>query len=617
MTAPDWFDSLYTEARDRLLLQAYALTGDLPASRSAVRDSFVQAWHHARKVSRLEDPEAWVRRQVWAHAQRRSTARLWHRDRSTDPGVAATLDALGELTSTQRRLLMGRVSPIPLAQLARDVGLPPEEAREEYESASARFALHRDIDRLEVREVLAHLGTALEEERWPRATILRRAGTRRRRGRTGIAAAVAAAAMVVAGFAASGDRGVELSLARDQLVGQAHAVRATSSEPVPRIMPRHLLSAAQVERLAPGARWRARSTSDNTQGEGIRLPCQGARFADPEATGSLVRVFRGRTPQQRPDVRAVQTAELSADAERAAEAHRTNRDWYASCPTPDDDVQLVSTHTIRGVGEAAHLFVLRSRTGPETTYAIGTARSGRLTTTVLRQQRGNGQVDTEAMTSLLAAAVNGFCGAGVGETCAGPPDQDRRAPLPASDAEGMLAAVDLPRMEVPRPWAGTGVEKARTNLAATTCDDTEFTGRGVRNGVTRTHLIPEAKLPDTFGLTQTRATMRHPGAARRFVQGVRDRLAGCEDEDSTTTVEQLAHRSSGRQDLTAWQVTTEVSEDRTMDFLMAIVRRRGEVAQLGFVGAPRADLSRAEFIALAERSQVRLGQPAVAGPEAD
>ena len=61
MRHPDEFDAFYKDARTRLLLQTYALTGDLPASRAAVRDSFVVTWHHWRKVSRLDDPEAWAR----------------------------------------------------------------------------------------------------------------------------------------------------------------------------------------------------------------------------------------------------------------------------------------------------------------------------------------------------------------------------------------------------------------------------------------------------------------------------------------------------------------------------------------------------------------------------
>ena len=71
----------------RLLLQTYALTGDLGASRAAVRDAFVVAWHHWRKVSRLDDPENAVRPNAWRHAQRRHTARLWHREKGLDPEV--------------------------------------------------------------------------------------------------------------------------------------------------------------------------------------------------------------------------------------------------------------------------------------------------------------------------------------------------------------------------------------------------------------------------------------------------------------------------------------------------------------------------------------------------
>src|SRR6478735_3638857 len=91
MRDPEQFDAFYKDARERLLVQTFALTGDLSAARSAVRDSFVAAWHHWRKVSRLEDPESWVRPHAWAHAQRRHTTRIWHRDKSLDAGSRATL----------------------------------------------------------------------------------------------------------------------------------------------------------------------------------------------------------------------------------------------------------------------------------------------------------------------------------------------------------------------------------------------------------------------------------------------------------------------------------------------------------------------------------------------
>ncbi|HEY9565047.1 MAG TPA: hypothetical protein VIR30_14875, partial [Nocardioides sp.] len=105
MHDPTEFDDLYASVRDRLLLQTFALTGDLPAARGAVRDAFVGAWHQWRKVSKLEDPGSWIRPYAWSLAQRRHTARIWHRDKSLDEDSKATLDALSRLSPTQRKAL--------------------------------------------------------------------------------------------------------------------------------------------------------------------------------------------------------------------------------------------------------------------------------------------------------------------------------------------------------------------------------------------------------------------------------------------------------------------------------------------------------------------------------
>ena len=55
-TDQDSFETFYKDVRSGLLVQTYALTGDLQASQKAVRDAMVVAWHHWRKVSRLAPP---------------------------------------------------------------------------------------------------------------------------------------------------------------------------------------------------------------------------------------------------------------------------------------------------------------------------------------------------------------------------------------------------------------------------------------------------------------------------------------------------------------------------------------------------------------------------------
>ena len=106
------------------MLQAYALTGDLAAARSAVRDAFVVARHHWRKVGRLPDPEEWVRPRAWAMAQRRHVARIWHREKGLERRRRrSVLDALHHLPDQQRKvLLLAHLAGLSTADIGRELG---------------------------------------------------------------------------------------------------------------------------------------------------------------------------------------------------------------------------------------------------------------------------------------------------------------------------------------------------------------------------------------------------------------------------------------------------------------------------------------------------------------
>src|SRR3954464_12488444 len=119
---PD-FDDFYLTTRRRLVLSAYALTGDLGAARSAVGDAFVAARHHWRKVGRLPDPEEWVRPRAWAMAQRRHVARLWHREKGLSAEQKSVLDALHHLPDQQRRaFLLAHVAGFTTPGIGRELG---------------------------------------------------------------------------------------------------------------------------------------------------------------------------------------------------------------------------------------------------------------------------------------------------------------------------------------------------------------------------------------------------------------------------------------------------------------------------------------------------------------
>lgn len=608
MKDPHQFDDLYQDARRRLLLQTYALTGDLPAARSAVRDAFVVAWHHWRKVSRLEDPEAWVRPHAWAHAQRRQTARIWHRDKRLDPEAKATLDALGKLSMQQRRvLLLSHLSTASLPDLARELGLPRSTAERELQTASAHFSLHRGVPSSSIRAALQPLAEIVDEVRWPRSTIIRRSGATRRRTHAGLGVAAAVAALFVTGSLVTQTEGIRPSLTREHVSGEESPSATSPEPPGPRLLPEGLLTADQVARLAPARTWRRPTTDDNTRGDGLVLPCQRARFADPDGVGALQRTFRSRTPPGQTRISATQFSELSDTKRAARAAFRTTVEWYSGCT--DDRVQLLSTNRVPAVGDEAMLFVLRSWERPATTVTVGIARTGLFTTSTVRSVKGVEDSGVDPMGSLLAASVNALCGTPGTGGCAGPPRVVGAAPLPVGDAPSMLSDVDLPPVStVQEPWIGTKARKANLNVASTSCDRTVFTQPPMKNNMTRTFLIPGAKLPAAFGLTETVGRLPGLPQARGFVKQIRGRMNGCEDEDLGTQVDLVAQRSTVKQDLSVWRVSTEVSDQASVRFLMGIVRNGNSVAQVGFVPSGRVDMSSDAFLALAVRALERVGR---------
>ena len=630
MRSPESFDAFYASTRDRLLHETYALTGDLAAARTAVRDAYVVAWHHWRKVGTRDDREAWLRPQAHGRARRRHTARLWHRDKGLDPEARATLDALARLTGVQRQLLvLTSLSPLPLADIARTVGLTRTEAERELQTATAQFSLHRDVPSTDVRTLLEALAEPLRDVRWPRATIIRRNGAARRRTHTAAGAAVAVVAVLVSGSVVAGGAGAQPTSLAGGRMTQEPTVTASVPEPstvaatTAPLAEDALLATDQVTRFGRKLDWAEAGTSDNLGGDGLVLPCQRERFADPRGVDALTRSWKGtseavvRTKVRRKgkvrvrtrrveEVRAeaTQLVERSADPQRAKAAYDTALAWYAGCQDPR--TQLMTTRSVRRIGDAAAQFRYRTWGKEPTTFSVGLARSGSLVvTTAVRAVAG--QVDDRAALTGLAAAVNAVCGTDGSRTCAGRPRSAATDPLPVGDPPGLLSAVDLPPVEVVRgPWVGTEPAPVRTNLAATRCDNTSFAGQGFKRALTRTFLFPESPRCGQLGLTQTAGTLPSVARARQFVEGVRASIRRCGAENLGTDVTALAASSARHQQLQAWALTIEVSDVQTFPFLMAVLRDGRTVSQVGFTPDGKMTMTRADFVALSRRALERL-----------
>ncbi|WP_148614140.1 hypothetical protein [Nocardioides rubriscoriae] len=611
MREPDDFDAFYKDARERLLAQTYALTGDLGASRRAVREAFVVAWHRWRKLSRLDQPEEVVRPHAWRLAQRNHTARVWHREKDIAPEVRATLDALGQLSVAQRRaLVLTQLAAVSMPQMAREVGLPLERAERELQNGAAALALALDVETSQVRSVFEQLAASVSGRgRWPRATIVRRSGAARRRAHTVAGVLGAVAVVVVSGLVVSDGDGVRPSLDVAGSPSQPTPAPARgSTTPVVVTLPEtSLVVAPDLDAHYPGRRWAQVRTGDNSAGTGLVVPCQQERYADPRGRATLVRLLEGRGPGPAPS--ATQLTEASASTRAARRAFRTTTGWLAGCT--ESRVQLLGTRTPEAVGDEAVQFVLRSWESPVTTYVVGVARTGDYTTTTAVRLPGAAVPDRAAGAALLATGVSRLCVLPRGGACA--PDKPAladRDPIPTGQRPALLSEVDLPPVSgVRQAWVGTEPGRPTTNAAATGCDKTSFStafqGARFSRTATRTFVVPGAELPQEFGLAETVGAL--PGQrAQALVGQVRDRLARCPARDLNTEVDELVRRDSPRSSLTAWRLDVKVTDQRSVVFYMAILRTGTAVAQLGFVPAPGADLAPGAFVALAERAQARL-----------
>jgi DNA-directed RNA polymerase specialized sigma24 family protein len=590
---PD-FDTFYLASRRRLVLEAYALTGDLAAARSAVADAFVAARHHWRKVSRQADPEEWVRPRAWAMAQRRHVGRIWHRERGLSAEQKSIHDALHHLSDQHRKaLLLAHLAGFSVEQVARELGVSTSRAEDLLTEAERAFWARTGASG-EVKEALEGLAPIAEAAALPRPFQVHRSGARRRRLHAVAGVALLAVVTLLGGMFVVSDDPEAVAQAQDRAAPQGPPSASESM----------LLDAEQLGVLTPKQHWRQLSTTDNTAGSGINSVCQKTRFADTNGAGTIVRKFATET---RPRRNAVQTVEISRSVTAARRAYATTVGWFAGCT--EARLQLLSAYRLSGLGEQAQVLKLRIPNKVRRTYVVGVARTGSLTvSTVIETLDGSPPRIRDTVES-LSRAVRGVCMSAEAGEC---PLFTRTAPvLPplSGETRGTLAVADLPVVgQINRPWVGTEPVSGRNNVAATTCDKTSFVKAGAPNPMTRTFLIPQAELPKRFGITQTYARFGTQQRARALVRQVADRMASCERRDlgaevSEEVVERRGYRGS---QWAMWRLDSEISEDRTVGFWMGVARVGNYVAQVNFTPAGDNDVDADTFQALVTRARDRL-----------
>ena len=168
MTTAVDLNELYDASYRRLVVQIYAICGDLAEAEDAVQDAFVTALRKRSQLARLNNPEAWVRtvalnsvRHRWRHASvvRRYQAKVPGPQGPVDVGPehVAIVTALEEVDADQREVVvLHYLADLRGRRHRRPAGVPEGTVKSRLSRARGRLAGLLDDtedDREEVRHV--------------------------------------------------------------------------------------------------------------------------------------------------------------------------------------------------------------------------------------------------------------------------------------------------------------------------------------------------------------------------------------------------------------------------------------------------------------------------------
>ncbi|GAA2594271.1 SigE family RNA polymerase sigma factor [Dactylosporangium fulvum] len=128
-------DEIYAGSFQRLVVQVYAVTGDLAEAQEAVQEAFVRALAAPKRFGRLMNPEAWLRRVAInvsrsRYRRRRTLEVLLHRIGpppvvpDPNPQHVALMDALRRLPVGQRHAIaLHYLVDLPVEEVALTLGV--------------------------------------------------------------------------------------------------------------------------------------------------------------------------------------------------------------------------------------------------------------------------------------------------------------------------------------------------------------------------------------------------------------------------------------------------------------------------------------------------------------
>ena len=152
MAGDDDLRALYDASYRRLVVQLYALGGDLAVAEDVVQEAFVTALRKRRDLASVEHPEAWIRaiavnllRKGWRHAAvvRKYQAAVPGPQGSPEigPEHVALVQALAQLDHDQRMVVvLHHLADHGTAEIAIELGIPEGTVKSRLARGRSRLA---------------------------------------------------------------------------------------------------------------------------------------------------------------------------------------------------------------------------------------------------------------------------------------------------------------------------------------------------------------------------------------------------------------------------------------------------------------------------------------------
>ncbi len=152
MSPSDDLDELYVGSYRRLVVQMFAICGDMSDAEDAVQEAFVTAIRKRPLLAQVDNREAWVRtvalrrlQRGWRHSAvvRRYAAAVPGPQTPVElsPEHVALVAALAQLEPDQRRVVvLHHLADLPTAEIAAELGIPQGTVKSRLARARTRLA---------------------------------------------------------------------------------------------------------------------------------------------------------------------------------------------------------------------------------------------------------------------------------------------------------------------------------------------------------------------------------------------------------------------------------------------------------------------------------------------